>query len=367
MNRQTDLTLVIKLSTALLGMLWSVFAHAADEVELFFGHYGDDQNLTVLTPGVRASKEINEEITLSGKYTFERFEKTAPETAFDAVSSASVTASGGSGFQQDRQEGVVSGQYLHHDDVLAMGIIASHEEDFRSQAASIAYSRDFLQKNLTLTGQYNFTFDTITDGRAEKTKASHGFTFAATQVIDPKTWIASGYSFTGVTGFQSQPIRQVTITTVSNGTSSDETVDEVHPDSRLRHVMFVRAKRHLFTSSAIDVNVSRYFDDWGVGATTLETGFLQHLDDNIIVRLRYRLYDQSAAEFYQPVYGNTQTYMTADRRLRPFVAHLTGIKLLFTLPGFGQRWTLIGGVDQYWETNAGLSAQIVKVAVKYLY
>lgn len=351
----------------MLGMLWSAFAFASDEVEIFFGHYNDDQNLTVLTPGIRASKEINEELTLNGKYTFERFEKTAPETAFDAVSSASVTASGGSGFQQDRQEGVVSGQYLRHDEIFALGVIASHEEDFRSQAASVAYSRDVLQKNLTLTGQYNFTFDTITDGRTEQTKASHGFTFAATQVIDPKTWIATGYSFTGVTGFQSQPIRQVPLTTnVGAGTSVEE-VDEIHPDLRLRHVMFVRAKRHVLQRSAIEVNVSRYFDDWGVSATTLETSFLQHLDDNIILRLRYRLYDQSAAEFYQPVYSTAQQFMTADRRLRPFAAHLTGIKILFTLPGFGQRWTLIGGVDQYQETNAGLSARIVKVAAKYLY
>src|SRR5690606_30168565 len=72
-----------------------------------------------------------------------------------------------------------------------------------------------------------------------------------------------------------------------------------------------------------------YFDDWGIHAHTPELRIVQSLrdDDTAWMRLRYRYYRQTAADFYRDIYDAPQAYMTDDPKLSAFTTHTVGLQL----------------------------------------
>src|SRR5262249_23547868 len=85
---------------------------------------------------------------------------------------------------------------------------------------------------------------------------------------------------------------------------------------------------------------SFYLDDWGIRAHTLEGRLVQALATGVDLRLRYRFYTQSKADFYQPVYTQMQiedptVHITDDEKLSAFHTHTFGGQISFTLRYLG--------------------------------
>lgn len=370
---------------------------AQNQVDLFYGYYKDDNRLTVNTPSVQVSHDPRENITLSAKYTFERFEKAAPAAAhsaaddnaeangdtapaehnheemtatIDAVSGASTVVGGvGTGFKEDRHEGVISGSYRKDLSTWALGLFASEEDDFSSKGFSAAVSREFFDRNFTITGLYGISLDQIDKLQKSsfehypKDKTTHGVTLAATQLLDPRSLVTGGYAFAYSDGFLSNPTRQIRV-----GDVFATIEDERHPKTRARHTVFLRGKRYFLTRSAADFNLSYYRDDWGVSAAAADLHLSQYLNDRLIVRLRHRFYRQGAADFYKAAYLQRESIMTADARLRHFDSHLSGISLTYSPYSLREnRWSIWGGYDHYRETNNGLTADIFKIGLSLPY
>jgi hypothetical protein len=116
--------------------------------------------------------------------------------------------------------------------------------------------------------------------------------------------------------------------------------------------------------------VSYYFDTWGVRAIGAEPRVEQRLTPSVAVRLRYRYYSQSAADFYQPVYTDaevTETSLkTADVKLRDFDTHTIGVAIRL-LGDTSTDWSVLMGYDRYLETNNGLNANIFQVTLSIPY
>jgi hypothetical protein len=119
-----------------------------------------------------------------------------------------------------------------------------------------------------------------------------------------------------------------------------------------------------------DLNLSYYFDSWGVRAIGVEPRVERRLTPSVAVRLRYRFYSQSAADFYQSVYTaqdvTPTSIKTADVKLRDFDTHTIGVALRL-LGDTSTDWSVLMGYDRYLETNNGLNANIFQVTLSIPY
>lgn len=351
-----------------LHLLWPTSPRAENEVVLHMGYYEDDERLSVLTPSISAEVDLQESTTLRAQYTYETFDREPPEGVLDAVTGATSVSGGVAGGAEDTRHAVaVGGTQRFNLTALTAGYYFAREQDFLSHAFSLGMSQELFRRNLTLSAVYRYTDDDIDnltsrpDEVFPRTKATHTFTMMATQLLSPKMWILGGYSYGRISGYQSLPQRKVLIPFTIAGITISEIFDETHPDERHRHTIFLRSKRYFLSRTVADVNLFGYFDDWGIHAFSTELRLSQYLTDDLVVRLRYRFYTQSEASFYEDVYTQPQTYLTADDRLRAFDTHTAGIKLTYNLRSLGlEDWWVSVDYDRYQETNNGLAAHILQ-------
>ena len=358
------LTLIIALAPLLI--------QAENEVILHTGYYQDNDRLSVITPSIRAEVDVHERTTLRLQYVYETFDRDPPEGALDAITGATTVSGGtGGGVQDTRHAIAIGGEQRFGLTTLTAGYNFAQEDDFLSHAFLVAVTQELFLRNLTLSAVYRYADDSIDnltsrpDEVFPRTKATHTFTTTAMQLIDPQMWVLGGYSYGRVDGYQSLPQRKVLIPITLPGATISEVFDESHPDERNRHTLFVRAKRYFLSRTVADLNLSGYVDDWGVNAFSTELRLSQYLTDDFVVRLRYRYYTQSEADFYQDTYSRPQRYLSADDRLRAFATHTGGVKLTYNLRLLGlQDWLLAFAYDRYQETHDGLAADIFQGSIR---
>ena len=356
----------------LLGMSSSGIAE--NKLELFYSYYTDSGGLDVASPSFFISSELTDDSTMGFMYLHETYEKTAQGSGVDAVSGASTVVGGSSsGFEEDRDE---IGTYISHklqDTTLAAGYYYGEEPDFESHAILLSADHDLFNKNLTLSGRVMFEQDQIDKLDAAPTesfpkdKDVTRLVVAGTQLLSPTAMVVAGFALEEQQGYLSSPTRRIVINRPlpgGGGFTRDRDIDEKHPDYRLRQVYFVRGKQYFMIRGALDINLSTYTDDWGVGAYSSELRYSQYLSSKLIARLRYRYYAQSAADFYtdQEFFIAEEDIMSADPRLRKFDSHLYGIKVSY-FPGQAtlSDLSISFSYDDYRETNNGVDADIVQV------
>jgi hypothetical protein len=74
-----------------------------------------------------------------------------------------------------------------------------------------------------------------------------------------------------------------------------------------------------------------YMDDWEIGAITPEVRVYQMIGPSVVVRLRYRHYNQVNSFFYQDSYDGDPEFLSADQKMDRFYSHLFGVQLRFAL------------------------------------
>jgi hypothetical protein len=340
----------------------SAAAFSADEVEVHYGYYDDDGGLTVNSPGGRVSLDFLDRITVGLRYIYEEFEKTAPEDTMDAVSGATTVSGGtGTGFKESRNELGGSLSYRQADTTYSIGETLSAESDFYSFTTAAGVSQELLDKNLTLALLASYGVD---DVEVEDDEYEHKYTAAltatATQLLSPTALILGGCSYSKITGYQESPLRKIRYE-VGFGLFTD--APERHPDERVRNTVFVRGKKHFATRTALDVNVAKYQDDWGVRSHAVETRINQYITGQFILQLRHRFYSQTEADFYETEYAAPLEKMTADTRLRDFIARLYGLKGTLLIPVGGQKTQISLSLDKYSETNGGVTAMLAQAGL----
>jgi len=369
--------LITALFIFLAGSFWAQSVAALDVIDLSMGYYKDDARLTVKTPSLSIFKDLTETTTLSIKYTYETFEKEAPENAADAVTGATTVSGGtGGGFEETRHEIVTGASRRFGSTLIGLGYFYGDESDFRSNAYSIAVTQELFDRNLTVTALYGKTFDEIDkldppNADFPKEKETDTYTIAATQILTPRLLVTGGYSLSRVEGFQSLPLRKVNaLQGFIQGIPIGTIFEEKHPDLRVRQTVFLRLRQYFLSGRSTDLNLSYYTDDWGIRAVAAEPRVEQYLTEKVILRLRWRFYSQTAADFYQTTYAAAEitpdTLKTADLRMRRFNSHTVGFS--FRLLGDTEKdWSVRMGYDRYFQTNRGITADIYQVILTIPY
>jgi hypothetical protein len=208
----------------------------------------------------------------------------------------------------------------------------SNETDYFAQQLAGGVERAFFGDHLLLGIGLSYGWDDIqpledddTNSVSDHKNTLHG-SFVATQVVTPTTLVQIGAEWNEVNGLQHNPYRNVYV--------DGAYAPEVHPDARTRRDVFFKVNQYLSNRSSAKVSYKYYTDDWGIDSHTLQAKLNQYVSDSVIVRYRYRFYDQSAADFFRDDYlipGGVNGYRTGDYRMGEFTAHLFGTRMSWNI------------------------------------
>jgi hypothetical protein len=302
--------------------------------------YTDDDNVSVLTPGVYANiTQPTQGWSVGGSFLV------------DVVTAASsdIVATASPRWTEERYVPGVNGSYKFGDVTAGLNASASIEPDYLALGAGASASMDLAQKTVTPSLGYDFGYDT--QGRSgtsydtfSTTIHRHGINAGVSLVLDKATVLTLSGTAVLEFGDTSKPYRYIPlfdpslIEEVPAGLQA-EAVDQARLPERAREQLptdrqrFAGAGRiaHRFSSSTIRVEERLYADTWGIIASTTDGMYLIDLDDRWRVWPHLRGHLQSGANFWQAAYGATRTpqglqipaLRTGDRELGPLIG-ITG-------------------------------------------
>ena len=287
----------------------------------------------------------------------------------DAITSAS-TASGmnGAGFTEVRLEG--AGLYTHDfgEYRLGGGFRLSDEPDYQSLYLRLRGEAAFAQDNTIFALGLAYGSDDIGNNNntgisppLQETLNNTLGSASITQVLGRTTVAGLTYDLMYADGFQANPYRSVVV--------AGEKQAELVPDTRLRQALFGSLRQFVpATKSTFVVGYRFYTDDWGITAHTPELRLVQAITAASQVRLRYRFYKQTAAEFYRDIYSEPQEFAADDPKLDAFLTHTLGITLgselsTFGVTGTSAKWRAELTFEYINQTNRYGDALVGQVAV----
>jgi uncharacterized protein (DUF2132 family) len=227
--------------------------------------------------------------------------------------------------------------------IASFGGKLSYEHDFLSASLDAGISRDFNQKNTTLSLDLNGEFDTInpiggtpvaasdyllfakTSGADHKNGA--GVTLGLTQVINQHWLTQVNLSVDRFSGYLNDPYKIISVLDAAGDTSGY--LYERRPGERLRRSVYLE-NRVGFSRVSLALGLRYFRDDWGVHSETAELRlrWWNRERDRYLEPL-VREYRQSAADFYSPwlTRGVPQpVYASADQRLAALDSTTFGLK-----------------------------------------
>lgn len=260
------------------------------------------------------------------------------------------------------------------------------ENDYRSNAISVAAGTDFWQRNTDVEIGYSHGFDEVcslaqrelpatlrqgldsSDGcftgseRVEALDISlDNFRVAWTQAWTPV--FTSQLVFSGGLqhGFLGNPYRQVVIG------PTGQAAQENHPDDRRRAALALALKYYARgLKTAFGLFARGYRDSWEVQSLTGELSAERYLQPWLTLFVHGRVYAQSGASFWsddytggEPSFGPRGQYWSGDRELSPLKTLLAGARLEGTWRADGAgRW-----VGVFRSVGAGVSFDLLKTVL----
>jgi hypothetical protein len=278
-------------------------------------YYRDDQpgqqRMRIGSPAAFWQVPIKDVAAVEGYITSETISGASPYF-YNTLSGASGT------IREDRQAADIKATRFFERSAVAVGVAASTEHDYRSQAlrTEARFSSD--DQNTTVSAGAGHTVDAITstvDPSLHESRTTDAVLLGITQVWSPLT------------------IAQATLTaSFSHGYHSDPyKLFDRRPNERTEFALLTRVN-HYFTGTegALHLELRYFQDDWGVRAGNIGADYYQPLADGWMLRPSLRYYTQKAARFYSNTFppSDFSADYSADQRLASFGAISWGVQLI---------------------------------------
>jgi hypothetical protein len=245
-----------------------------------------------------------------------------------------------------------------------VGASASKEYDYLHLGLNAKISRDFNQRNTTLSAGFAYSADELDpvggtpmgltamvdaveddnddDGLSKgpkQTKDVFDAVLGLTQIISKNMLVQLNYSYSDSSGYLTDPYK---IMSVVDGTTGDVVpipptpapgplylyLYEDRPDSRVKHSLYAQTKYYM-SGNVLDVSYRYMTDDWDINSHTLDLRYRWPFGSGRYLEPHLRFYTQSEADFYslslvdgEPLPENA----SADYRLGNFDAVTAGLK-----------------------------------------
>jgi hypothetical protein len=244
-----------------------------------------------------------------------------------------------------------------------VGLSASKEYDYLHLGMNAKLSRDFNQRNTTVSAGLAFSSDTIdpvggapmsltsmmdvgdlSNRMGEQDKEVVDVVLGVTQVISKNLLVQMNYSFSDSSGYLNDPYKIVSLVDAVTGDvvprtptpgvdgPSHEYVFEGRPDQRTKHSLYTQAK-YFMGGKVLDASYRYMTDDWDIDSHTLDVRYRWPMGDSRYLEPHLRYYTQTDASFHQVgiVDGAAlPAYATNDYRLGNFDAITVGLKYGWT-------------------------------------
>jgi len=277
---------------------------------------------------------------------------------FDQQSGRVVQVMSGATIDDRRTDALLQGTYYFDRSTAALSGGFSIEKDYRAFNVGIEGTREFNEKNTTLSGGLGASFDQIDPtqdpilapdrpGREDKQSAS---IFAGvSQVLSRSTAIQGTATYQHARGFLSDPYKRAVVA----GTP----LPDRRPDQRNQLALLARLRSHFEAlNGTLHADYNYYLDDWSIEAHTFDLAWHQSIFDLLRVIPSIRYYSQSQADFYAPFYfaPRGDGLRASDYRLSPFGALSYRIRGEARIQLFELDLGLNAGYERY-ESDADLA------------
>lgn len=249
----------------------------------------------------------------------------------------------------------------------------SEERDYISRTIGGVASIDTMQKQITPSLGYSYTWDTI--GRAGtpydvfgKPFDTHEITLASTFILSPTSLLVLGAGVALEGGDQSKPYRYIPIFEPGVSVPVGASVAEVNgarlaakpleqlPLDRQRVSLNGRFVQRVRGSSTLRLEQRLYSDSWANHASTTDLRYLMDLSPRFRIWPHAHVHVQKGASFYNRVYGATlnsdgsatiPAFRTNDRELSPMLGVTLGggVRYALTSPGAKFQLALFSTAD----------------------
>lgn len=258
-----------------------------------------------------------------------------------AVSGASSAVTAGGSGSSDTRHDITAGVSHNFNNIIGVEVYYdfSHEKDYASHTPTVTIKKDLFDKNTTITAGFSRNMDSVSGQFTDTTKYrnTNNYFIGVTQVLSPFTVAQIGYSRNESKGFESEGIRLVPLNGVDASTCTAKSatcVDEVFPSSRNRNAYLFGVNHYfkggpsaVFDQSSIKLTMRYYRDDWSVKSYMAEAEYYKYITEDTVLRLNYRFYDQTKADFVKDTYTAADQYKTSSPQIEKFTSHLAGVKI----------------------------------------
>lgn len=242
---------------------------------------------------------------------------------------------------------------------LSVGASASDEYDYLHLGVNATVSRDFNQRNTTVSAGLAFASDLIdpvggtptpltsmldvgdlSNRLGEQDKDIADLVLGVTQVFSRNLVIQASYSLSNSSGYLNDPYKIVSVVDGITGDTvartptpgidgpSHEFIFENRPDKRTKHSFYTQAKYYM-SGNVLDASYRYMTDDWGIDSQTFDVRYRWPISDQRYLEPHVRFYSQTDADFYQigVVDGVAMpAFASSDYRLGNFDATTVGFK-----------------------------------------
>ncbi len=255
------------------------------------------------------------------------------------------------------------------------GLGFSSEYDYQHIGANLGLTRDFNQRNTTLSMALAYAQDAIkpvggiplplaqmTDavdddlspgnrGANDDSKNVLDVLVGLTQVLGRHTVLRVNLSYSDSSGYLTDPYKILSVVDPVTGDLIGRTpapgesgptgvyLFESRPDSRRKEALYTEL-RHDFSGKVLQVGYRYSTDDWEVDSHTLESRLRLPFGRSSYLEPHMRYYQQTAASFYRYSLANDPTlpaFASADARLSDMDAFTVGLKYGHVTAG-GNEW-----------------------------
>lgn len=371
-------------TTALLGA--SCMAHAEKppilqdwKINTAVLYYGEFNRVTAGEGMIGGTKTFDDDSVLNLKLTFDALTGASPNGAVAQPTAQTFTKPSGGGeyqtaanatplykgFKDSRVQ--FNGQWtqpLGTNYIISGGGHISKEYDYLSLGGNSSLAYDFNNKNSTVSVGLSYFYDTYnpvggipkplavmlpgtgqsggdddnnynpndpTRLSKDDTKTTADIMVGFTQVINRQMIMQFNYSYSAVNGYLNDGYKRL-----SRVNSNGETVDylyESRPDTHTKQSVFTQAKyafdNDALKNTVLDVSYRYMWDDWQINSHTIDSRFYIPIGNDSYLEPHFRVYQQSAADFYQPFINENDTlptYASSDLRIGEMTTYTVGLK-----------------------------------------
>ncbi|MCZ6606351.1 MAG: DUF3570 domain-containing protein [Alphaproteobacteria bacterium] len=314
---------------------------------------------------MRIDAPLDDRMDVSVDLGFETMSGASPWYVFQAAPGEDlVQVMSGATIDDTRFDALGTGNYYLDWGSASAAAGFSIEDDYYSGNLGLAVSRDFNDKNTTLSAGTGVSLDWLepTQDRGDPGRPTHedkqsiNVYAGISQILTRHSAIQSTFSYDYSTGYLSDPYKRAS---VAGNLERDQ-----RPSTRNQFTWLTRYRHHLSAfNGTLHLDYRFHADDWSINSSTFDIAWYQDLLWGIQIIPSFRYYSQSEADFYEPVYlaPKANEKYSSDYRLSPYGAISYRLKAEVTQEIAGG--ILIVGSLSYerYDSDADLALQNVSV------